>query len=117
MNALFKDIKGELSQDHLEILLATRDFNNPDLSVILGDLKLGHRAQFSEFQKSARAKKIRTSREKLPLVDFQQLPAILDDTTLNNVQAYYKADLLWKAVRSMLTASQLTQVTEEGLGA
>ena len=112
MNVLFKDIKGELSPEHLEILLAMRDFNNPDLQGILEVLKLGHRAQFSEFQKSAKAKKIRATRSaNLPIVDFQQLPESFDDTMLNKVVEYYKDDLLWKAVSSMLTVNQVMQVT------
>jgi hypothetical protein len=114
MSSLFKDIKGELSPDHLEILLVMYDFKNPQLSEMLDFLISEQKAQFTEFQQSTQARQLRTFWvTHMPFVDFCDLPETLDDTLVNKIYAYYKRHIVWKGVSSMLTLSQLLQVTRK----
>jgi hypothetical protein len=109
----FAYIKNELDEFDLKLLLNIEDLNNPIFDEVFNSLKPHQQEQYLAYKTSEEAQKYRKERnEKLPYVDFSNLPEVLDDALLQKVMMYRKDGEIRRAIFDALSEDHKTQISQ-----
>lgn len=109
----FAYIKNELDEFDLKLLLNIEDLNNPIFDEVFNSLKPHQQEQYLAYKTSEEAQKYRKERnEKLPYVDFSNLPEVLDDALLQKVMMYRKDGEVRRAIFDALSEDHKTQISQ-----
>jgi len=107
----FAYVEDELSKSKLKLLLNLEDLNNRCFIEVFKILKPHQKEQYAIFQKSGEAQAYRKERnEKLPYVDFNHLPEVLDDIILEKIMHYQKDGEIREAVYDLLSQGHKGQI-------
>ncbi|GAA5083622.1 hypothetical protein GCM10023210_02470 [Chryseobacterium ginsengisoli] len=109
----FTPFKDELPEFNLKLLLNIEDLNNSIFDEVFGILKPHQQTQYIAYKDSERAEKYRKKRNsKLPYVDFNNLPEILDDVLLQKILLYKKYKDLRRVIYDLLSKDQKDQIIQ-----
>ncbi|MFP9113036.1 hypothetical protein ACLI1A_03795 [Flavobacterium sp. RHBU_3] len=103
----------ELDKNELKLLLNIEDLNNIIFNEVLNSLSQYKQEQYIAYKESEQAKTYREERDaKLPYVDFNHLPKILDDVLLHKILLYQEDGLVRLAISDSLSHKHKTQITK-----
>ncbi|MFN4364442.1 hypothetical protein [Chryseobacterium hispalense] len=109
----FAYIENELSEFKFKLLLNIEDLNNPIFDEVFNSLKPHQQEQYLAYKTSEDAQNYRKERnEKLPYVDFSNLPEVLDDALLQKVMLYQKDGEVRRAIFDALSEDHKTQISQ-----
>lgn len=109
----FTPFANELPKFNLKLLLNIEDLNNSIFDEVFNILKPHQQEQYIVFKDSEEAKKYREERNsKLPYIDFNNLPEVLDDVLLEKIMSYKKDRYLRRMIHDLLSEEQNYQITQ-----
>lgn len=99
---------------NLRLLLNIEDLNNSIFDEVFNNILKPHQQeQYIVFKDSEEAKKYREERNsKLPYIDFNNLPEVLDDVLLEEIMSYKKDRYLRRMIHDLLSEEQNYQITQ-----
>jgi DNA repair photolyase len=107
----FTPFENELPEFNLKELLNIEDLNHAIFDEVFNSLKPHQQEQYLAYKNSEEAKKYRKERnEKLPYVNLDNLPEVLDDALLQKVMLYQKEGEVRDAIFDLLSENHKGQI-------